>query len=90
MSTEQRKCVYAPGQIAGWMRPAVEDDSEDEGNDLDEWEEKRFRELCLCWPAPESMAGCTCGCLVEYTRRGWRQQKKTHGLAPPGGWGAWE
>ena len=48
MSDQQGKCVYAPGQMAAWMRPGVEDDSDDEGDKLDEWEEKRFREVCLC------------------------------------------
>ena len=79
----KRKRKYA------WMRPPVADDSEDEGNELDDWEEERFRELCLCEPRPYSTAQCNCGCLVFYTRRAWRQHKKKHGIAPPGGWGKW-
>ena len=67
-----------------------DDDSEDEGNDLDEWEEEHFRDICLCEPRPYSTAECQCGCLVYYTRREWTQHKKKHGLAPPGGWGAWK
>jgi hypothetical protein len=86
MSEPKRK--YAPGEIDGWMRPA--DDSEDEGNDLDDWEEERFRQLCLCEPRPYSTAECTCGCLVDYTLRAWKKHKKKHGFAPPGGWDAWE
>lgn len=84
------KRKYAPGEIKGWMRPALADDSADEGNDLDDWEEERFRQLCLCEPRPDSTAQCTCGCLVDYTRSAWRKHKKKHGLAPPGGWAAWE
>ncbi len=81
---------YKRGEIAGWMRPSLDDDSEDEGNDLDEWEEEHFRDICLCEPRPYSTAECQCGCLVYYTRREWTQHKKKHGLAPPGGWGAWK
>ena len=86
----QPKRKYAPGEIPPWVRKYLSDGSADEGNDLDDWEERRFRELCLCEPRPDSMAECTCGCLVVYTRSEWKKHKKKHGLAPPGGWGAWE
>ena len=78
------KRKYKRGQIKAWMRPPVADDSEDECNDRDEYEDKRWRELCLCEPRPDSMAECTCGCLVQYTTSAWKQHKAKHGLAPPG------
>jgi hypothetical protein len=87
---KKRKRKYKRGSIAGWMRPPLDDDSEDEGNDLDEWEEKHFRDICECEPRPYSTAECTCGCLVFYTRAEWRKHKRRHGLAPPGGWAKWK
>ncbi len=84
----QRK--YQRGKIRGWMRPPLSDGSADEGNALDEWEDERWRELCLCEPRPDSTAECTCGCLVQYTRSAWKKHKEKHGLAPPGGWAVWE
>ncbi len=83
----ERKRKYAPDEIAEWMRPFLDDDSADEGNELDEWEEKQ---LCLCEPHPDSTTECTCGCLVDYTRREWKKHKKLHGLVPPDGWVVWE
>ena len=77
---KKKKRKYKRGQIKAWMRPPLADDSEDEGNDRDEKEEQRFRKLCLCEPRPDSMAECTCGCLVEYTRTAWKKHKAKYGL----------
>ena len=83
------KRKYAPGEIKPWVRPALADSSEDEGNALDEWQDRRFLELCLCGPGTDE-ATCTCGCMVDYTRSEWRKHKAKHGLTPPGDWAAWE
>ena len=66
---------YNPGEISGWMRPPLGDDSADEGNDLDDWEEEEFQRLCL-WKHPKDMAFCKCGCLVYLTREEWQAKKE--------------
>jgi hypothetical protein len=83
------KRKYKSWEIKPWMRPALADSSEDEGNALQEWEDNRFLQLCLCGPGTDE-ATCTCGCMVGYTRSEWRKHKAKHGLAPPGGWAAWD
>ena len=70
------KRKYKTGEIAGWMRPPLGDDSADEGNDLDDWEEEEFRRLCLCKERPKDMAYCRCGCLVYLTREEWQAKKE--------------
>ena len=74
----KRKRKYKKGEIKPWMRPPLDDDSADEGNDRDEWEEKEFQSLCLC-VKPRSMDRCTCGCLVTLSREQWHKvQKLSH------------
>ncbi len=85
--TPKRK--YTSDEIEPWVSPAVTDSSEGEGNALDEWQDRRFLELCLCGPGIDEVT-CTCGCMVDYTRSEWRKHKAKHGLAPPGGWTAWD
>jgi len=68
------KRKYKKGEIAGWLRPALADDSADEGNDLDEEEEETFQRLCLC-RQPKDMGTCKCGCLVFMTRAEWHAKK---------------
>ena len=83
------KRKYKSWEIKPWVRPSLADSSEDEGNDREEWQANRFLELCLCGPGTDE-ATCTCGCMVDYTRSEWRKHKAKHGLAPPGGWDAWD
>ena len=77
----KRKRKYAEGEIKPWMRPPLDDDSADEGNDRDEWEEEEFQRLCLC-VKPRSMGRCTCGCLVTLSRKEWHKVQKLSHYVP--------
>jgi hypothetical protein len=69
---------YKKGQLVGWMRPPLADDSADEGNDLDDWEEEEFKRLCLCGPGVGT-PDCKCGCLLEMSDEAWKQKKSRIG-----------
>jgi hypothetical protein len=73
-----RKRKYAKGEIKPWMRPSLDDESADEGNDRDEWEQEEVRRLCLCQEGHR----CTCGCKVTLSRKEWKRVEQLPDYVP--------